>query len=165
MHSPTVPDQAEQVRKDTKVKGEVICKRCGGPAGNDRCGRLHDPTYVWERIPAALLQIDDIHEWQGEKWGIRVPLQSPTVAGYSEDCLVGWKGEEANYCLQLPNDVQIHVRWQDNPVYEYTVHREFDPNRNLVGHVCDVIGGNTKRMRDDFRLTWSAYDDPDHLVI
>jgi len=165
MHSPAAPDQVEQVRMDTKVKGEVICKRCGGPAGNDRCGRLHDPNYVWECIPEALLQIDEAHEWQGEKWGIRATLQSPTVAGYSKDCLVGWKGEEANYCLQLPNDVQIHVRWQDRPVYEYTVHREFDPNRNLVGHVCDVIGGNTKRMRDDFRLTWSTYDDPDHLVI
>lgn len=112
-----------------------------------------------------MLEIEEVHEWQGEKWGIRTDLSQPTVAGYSTDCLSSWKGEEESFCLQLLNDWQIHVRWQDHPFYNYTVHREFDPNRNPLGHLCDVIGGDTKKIRDIHRLTWSAYDEPVHLAI
>lgn len=163
--TPRTPEEVEQIRRTTKVKGEVICRECGRPVGDDRCGRLHDPEFVWQRISEALLNIQEVHEWRGEKWGIRHQLPQPTIAGYSDDCLVGRKGERENYCLQFRNGWRIHVRWLDHPYYKYTVHREFDPKHKTVAHLFDVVSGDTKRMRDNFRVTWSAYNEPTHLTI
>lgn len=162
---PATSDRIERIRKHTMVKGEVICEVCGRPAGECRRIRLLDPADMWNRIAGALLQINDIADWRGEKWGIRLSLPTPETAEFDRDCLVGSKGEEANYCHQATDGTRIHVRQGDHPVYKYTIHREFDPNCYPVRHLGDVIYGNNKRNREMSRLTRSAYDEPEHLLI
>lgn len=157
-------EQIEQLRRNTRVKGEVICRDCNRPARDDQCGRLHDPEFIWQRVPEALMELEDIHEWQGEKWGLRNQLPQPT-AGYSTDCLTSSKGEKESYCLQWGEDWQIHVRWQDHPFYQYTVHREYHPINHPICHGSDWVNGHTKKIRENSRITRSAYEEPVHLHI
>jgi hypothetical protein len=162
---PATSDRIEQIRKQTMVKGEVICRVCGRPAGECRRIRLLDPADMWSRIKEALLQINDIADWRGERWGIRLSLRTPEIAGFDRDCLAGWKGEEANYCLQATDGTRIHVRHRDHSVYEYTIHREFDPKCHLGRHIGDAIYGKINRNREMSRLTRSAYDEPENILI
>jgi len=163
------PEQ-ERIRKG--IKGFVICKDCRLHVGDPRCYRLNDTVEIWNNLPSGF---DDLpfFEIQGEKFAIANPIASPdqvpTDVDYSIDATVGSKGESANHCCLVNQDIQLHVR-QGDQGFPFTIHfeRRSDRDANLqqyAGHGGDWIAGHTNRFREKSKLTSSGYQQPIHLWI